>query len=111
METETLLDKSFNSSNILPCSFDITFDFRSFSPDGMFFYLTNGQQTHFVAGQLKAGQVVVTYNDRRGIPLRILTSHKYSDGDWHSVSSFFAVLVLELNQLSVNPSLAKTTGF
>ncbi|XP_064605903.1 laminin subunit alpha-2-like [Liolophura sinensis] len=65
--------------------FEVTFDFRSFSPDGMFFYLTNAQQTHFVAGQLKAGQVVVTYNDRRGIPLRILTSQKYSDGNWHSV--------------------------
>ncbi|XP_041356954.1 laminin subunit alpha-2-like isoform X2 [Gigantopelta aegis] len=66
-------------------NFSITFQFRTFYPNGMFFLLTNYEQSDFFAAQLKNGNVEVTF-DNQGFQQTIVSSGNYADGLWHSVS-------------------------
>jgi len=67
-------------------NFHLTFDFRSFYPNGML-YLSPGSKEkpkHYVALILKDGQLVLVVRGRRREELQLTA--KLNDGEWHRVT-------------------------
>lgn len=52
---------------------------------GLLLYVTNEEQTDFVAVQLNEGRLIVSYDDR-GITRDIDSQSNLNDGLWHTVS-------------------------
>ncbi|KAJ8306050.1 hypothetical protein KUTeg_016595 [Tegillarca granosa] len=66
-------------------SFDITFGFRTYH-NGIFFYLTNSDQTEYLVTQLMNGQVVLFFYDQENGFKSINSTAIVTDGLWHTVS-------------------------
>lgn len=64
----------------LNCSFNLRMEFRTFYEDGLLFYITNEDQTDFVAVQLKGGQIQIVYKGNTMVSGELL-----GDGRWHQV--------------------------
>lgn len=66
-------------------SFNFSFDFRTFYPDGLFGYLVNKDKSFYFGIQLQNRrlEVVYKYDDIR---YTIMFTKALNDGNWHSVS-------------------------
>ncbi len=80
-------------NGILPnFSFNITLEFRTLYKKGLLLYVTNEEQSEFVAVQLKDGRVVTSYDDR-GQTREIESQGSLYDGQWHRVSPWITVSI------------------
>ena len=61
-------------------------ELRTLYSKGLIFYVTNEQQTEFVAVQLDGGRMVISYDDR-GETRFIESQGNLDDGLWHMVCS------------------------
>ena len=70
----------------LPCSFTISLEFRTYAARGLVFYITNEDQTEYIAVQLEDGKVDLSYA-ARGQSRAFASDEALHDGHWHLVSS------------------------
>ncbi|ESP05355.1 hypothetical protein LOTGIDRAFT_227981 [Lottia gigantea] len=64
-------------------SFNISFEFRTYYENGLFAFITNGEQSDYIAAQLKSGYLEISYI--RTVPTTTQSRQTYNDGRWHSV--------------------------
>ena len=59
-------------------------EFRSYAPRGLVFYITNEDQTEYIAVQLVDGKVDLSYA-ARGQSRAFASERALHDGNWHLV--------------------------
>ena len=92
------------NANSLISSFNITLEFRTLYKKGLLLYVTNEEQSEFVAVQLKDGRVVTSYDDR-GQTREIESQGSLDDGQWHRVSPFDYCVKSNSSNVTIWPPL------
>ncbi|XP_013397032.1 laminin subunit alpha-2 isoform X2 [Lingula anatina] len=81
--SEILVDRDEISSN-----FDIMLEFRTYYPNGLLVYLSNEDQSEYVAIQMAGGTVMTSYADQKtGVPVNLTEGATVlvDDGKWHKI--------------------------
>ncbi|CAH1775237.1 unnamed protein product [Owenia fusiformis] len=65
--------------------FNVTVEFRTYYKNGLIFYVTNDEQSEFVAVQIVDGQIVLLFSDKEGRTNSISSQKGMDDGKWHQL--------------------------
>ena len=74
------------------CSLNVTMMMRTYYAKGLLFYITNENQTAYIAIQVVNGSIYVLYKGSSAQIYRLRSDVTINDGEWHYVSECKTVI-------------------